>query len=112
MSPLIIRWLPRVVAILFTLFISLFALDVSEGGPVKMLDLLMHLLPTFFCVLIILLAWRREWLGALIFLALAAVYAWWAREHMQWILLIGGPMLLLAGLYLAAWMQRKRSSAT
>ncbi len=109
---MIIRWLPRVVAMLFTLFISLFAFDVGEGGTVHMLDLLMHLLPSLFCMLIIVLAWTREWLGAVTFLALAVVYAWWAREHVQWILLIGGPMLLLAGLYLAAWMQRKRPSAT
>jgi len=109
MNPNIVRWLPRVVAMFFTLFISLFAFDVGEGGPVKMLDLLMHLLPSLFCALIIILAWTREWLGAVVFLALAAVYAWWAREHVQWILLIGGPMLLLAALYAAAWKHRRRT---
>jgi hypothetical protein len=111
MNPNIVRWLPRVVAMLFTLFISLFAFDVGEGGAVKMMDLLMHLLPTFFCVLIIILAWTHEWIGAVVFLALAAEYAWWAREHVQWILVIVGPLLLLIGSYTAAWIQRKRTTA-
>lgn len=110
MSPGTVRWLPRIAAILFTAFISLFAFDVGEnGGPVRMMDLLMHLLPTLFCVVIILLAWTREWLGALVFLALAILYGWWASAHVQWILLIGGPMLLLTGLYVWAWVQRKRT---
>lgn len=97
---------------LFTAFISLFAFDVGEeGGEVRMTDLLMHLLPTLFCALIIVLAWKREWIGALVFLALAVVYTWWARAHVQWILLIGGPMLLLASAYTWAWIQRKQESA-
>ena len=111
MSPGIVRWLPRVAAMLFTAFISLFAFDAGEnGGSVRMMDFLMHLLPTLFCVVIILLAWTREWLGAMVFLALAIGYAVSASAHVQWILLIGGPMLLLTGLYVWAWVLRMRAS--
>lgn len=96
----------------FTLFLSMFAFDVGEGGEsVRMMDLLMHLLPTLFCVAIIAIAWKREWIGALVFLALAVFYTWWAREHVQWILLIGGPMLIVAGAYTWAWVSRKRTPA-
>ena len=108
MNPTAIRWLPRIAAILFTLFISLFAGDAGEGEA-RMMDLLMHLLPTLFCALIIVLAWQREWLGAVVFLALFVFYAWWAWDHLQWVLLIGSPMLLIAGLYGWAWVVRKRS---
>ena len=109
MSPTAIRWIPRIAATLFTLFISLFAFDTGEnGGGVRMLDLLMHLLPTLFCVVVIVSAWKREWIGALVFLLLAVVYGWWASKHVDWILLIGGPLLLLTGLYTWAWVQRKR----
>lgn len=111
MNPTGIRWLPRVAAILFTLFISLFAGDADEGeNGARMMDLLMHLLPTLFCVVVIVLAWQREWLGSLIFLALFVLYAWWASDHVQWILLIGSPMLLIGGLYGWAWVVRKRSA--
>lgn len=74
-----------------------------------MLDVLMHLMPMLFCGLIILLAWQREWIGELVFLALALFYGWWARDHVQWILVIGGPLLLIAGLYGWAWVARKRT---
>ena len=112
MSSGTILWLPRIVALLFTVFISLFAFDVKdEMGQVHMRDLLSHLLPTLFCVLIIIISWKREWIGTLVFFALAIVYAWWASDHVQWILLMGGPMLLLAGLYGFAWVRRKRTLA-
>ena len=52
---------------------------------------------------------RSARLGAVVFLALFVFYAWWAWDHLQWVLLIGSPMLLIAGLYGWAWVVRKRS---
>ncbi|MBL7938597.1 MAG: hypothetical protein JNL43_04480 [Flavobacteriales bacterium] len=108
MDPTIVRWLPRILAVTLTAFFSLFAFDVEEGGQVRMLDLLMHLLPTLFCAAVIVFAWSREWIGMLVFFVLALVYAWWARDHVQWILVIGAPMLMLAAFYGWAWRTRQR----
>jgi len=108
MGPTAIRWSPRIAALLFTVFIGLFAFDADEGEARRM-DLLMHLLPTLFCAGVIALAWTREWIGMLVFLLLAATYIWWARDHVQWILAIALPMLVVAGLYGWAWMQRQRA---
>ncbi|MBL8000358.1 MAG: hypothetical protein JNL05_00230 [Flavobacteriales bacterium] len=111
---LIIRWAPRVLAIAFTLFISLFALDAFEGQAgfrEKAVALLMHLLPSFICVAAIALAWRREWLGALLFGALAVYYAVSAWGHPSWVFLIAGPMLLVAVSYTVAWVSRRSLTA-
>lgn len=111
---LIIRWAPRVLAAAFTLFISLFALDAFEGQAgfrEKAVALFMHLLPTFVCVAAIALAWRREWLGALLFGGLAAYYAASAWGHPSWVYLIAGPMLLVAVLYAVAWVNRRSLAA-
>lgn len=106
----LLRWSPRVLAIAFTLFISLFALDAFEGQVgfrEKAVALFMHLLPTFICVAAIALAWRREWLGALLFGGLAVYYAVSAWGHPGWVFLIAGPMLLVAVLYTVAWVSRR-----
>lgn len=107
---LLIRWAPRALAIAFTLFISLFALDAFEGHEgfrEKAIALFMHLLPTFICVAAIALAWRREWVGALLFGGLAVYYGINAWGHASWVLLIAGPMLLVAILYGVAWVSRR-----
>lgn len=104
----LLLWTPRVLAILFALFLSLFALDVFGVGYTiseTIIALLMHLLPTFALLLVLALAWRWPAVGALGFLGFAAWYL-----HMAWgnfpvmvLLLIAGPPLLIGLLYLLDW---------
>jgi hypothetical protein len=61
-------WLPRVLAILFILFISIFAFDVFEQ-PKWFLALFMHLIPSFLLVFATIIAWKHERIGGFIFLA-------------------------------------------
>ena len=109
-----LAWAPRVLAIAFALFLSLFAGDASneaESDSVRSMSFFMHLLPALFCVVVVVLAWKREWIGALFFLLLAVFYTWWAWAHPSWIFAIALPMLALAVLYLLAWRER-RAKAT
>lgn len=103
-------WPARIAALLFTAFIALFAFEAGDTQQTAQpLDLMMHLLPVGCCLLIIGLAWSREWIGALLFLALCLVYGWWSRDHWQWVLAIGTPMLGIAILYAYAWRMRRRT---
>jgi hypothetical protein len=107
--PAILGWVARAAAIALALFLALFAFDVWEGDAglgSKLLAFTIHLLPTWLCLAGVLVAWRREWLGAVVFTALALAYAWWAREHPTWILVISGPLALVAALYALAWRRR------
>lgn len=95
------------------LFLALFAFDAWEGDAnvgSRLLALVLHLVPTWLCLGGVLVAWRRAWLGGVIFAALALVYAWWAREHPDWILVVSGPLVVVAGLYTVAWRRRVPSS--
>lgn len=101
-----ILWTPRVLSILFACFISLFALDVfAEGRPWTeiLTALLIHLIPTYVILLLLALAWRRPWIGAAGYAALALAYAAMAWRHPLWVATIGGPLLLIAGLYWLSW---------
>ncbi len=60
-------WTPRVPAILFTAFISIFALDVFED-PLWPIALLVHLIPSFILAFITYIAWKHEKVGGILFL--------------------------------------------
>jgi hypothetical protein len=63
-------WTPRILSLLFALFISLFALDVfSEGHGFwkTLLALLMHLIPTAVILIVLAISWNREWVGGILF---------------------------------------------
>lgn len=104
-------WLPRVGGILITLFVGLFALD-AFSGPGSFWQLvggvLMHLLPAFLVGAVVILAWRREWLGFRVFLAAAAFFFFFSVLSGSWyalgnILLFVAPLTLIALLYRANW---------
>ena len=100
-SPLLL-WSPRILGILVAVFIGIFALDaVNEGAAA----FLIHLIPALFLLLTVALAWRRPWLGGLIFVALAVYYATSVSGHLDWVLAIAGPLLVVGVLFLWSWLR-------
>jgi hypothetical protein len=105
-----IFWTPRLLTILFAIFISLFSLDVfaEDGGFLKIFFAFMiHLIPTAIIVTILILSWKREWIGGVIFFLLGIAYAVWAFSHPQWILFISGPLFVISVLFFIGWFRRK-----
>ena len=112
----VLFWTPRVLGILFAIFLSLFALDVfSEGyGLWQTIGaLLLHLVPTFIVVIALVIAWRWEWFGAVLFSALAVFYVvWtWGRFPLGTYLSISGPLVLVGVLFLFNWIYRAQLRA-
>jgi len=104
-------WTPRILCILFVVFVSLFALDVfGEGYGFwgTMLALLMHLIPTGVILIVLAISWRWEWVGGILFTALGALYLvmFWGRFHWSAYLLISGPLFLVGVLFLISWLYR------
>ncbi len=63
----IIWWLVRLLAILFIIFISLFALDVF-GETNWPFALFMHLIPSYIVVALTVIAWNNERIGGALFI--------------------------------------------
>ncbi|MHC4535153.1 MAG: DUF7670 domain-containing protein [Planctomycetota bacterium] len=104
-------WAPRVLCILFAIFLSLFALDVfSEGYGFgeTILALLIHLVPVYIVFIVLFIAWRWELIGSILFFALALFYLVWSWERFHWsaYLVISGPLALLGVLFLFNWIFR------
>jgi hypothetical protein len=111
----ILFWAPRVLAILFALFVSLFALDVFGAGYGfwgTILALFMHLIPVYVLLIALAVAWRWEWAGALLFAGFSVWYlviAWGPYPLVANLIgtwPIAGPPLVIALLLVADWLYR------
>lgn len=77
-SPRILYVLPRVICILAIIFISIFALDAFDPNLSvwkQIQAFAMHLAPSFLLLLFLLIAWKWELIGGLIFLVLGLVFS-------------------------------------
>jgi hypothetical protein len=91
--------------ILIAILASLFALDVfGEGyGFWETIGALaMHLIPTLVILIVLGIAWRWEWTGGFLFVALGVLYItlFWEPSNLPAYLLISGPLFLAGFLFL------------
>ena len=101
-------WAPRILGVAMALFLALFALDAFDGRPffTALPGFLIHLIPAFLVLASVALAWRFPLAGAVAFLGLALMYAVTARWRLGWIAVIGGPLVVLAVLFVVSWRYR------
>jgi len=104
-------WTPRILGILYILFISLFALDVFEEYtfPEVLLALFMHLIPSFILLVILLVAWKWEIMGGILYLLLGLFYIWifWGKSDIIAMLIILTPLLITAVLFIIEGIRKK-----
>lgn len=106
-------WAPRILIILFALFLGIFSFDVFDGGYGfwgTALAFFMHNIPSFVLLIILAISWKHDLVGAIIFMALGAlcvigvITALLALQDWKFnpILIIGSVVFLLIGsLFLA-----------
>lgn len=90
----ILYWFPRILSILFILFLSMFAMDVF-GEPRWYIALPMHLIPSFILIILTTIAWKRERFGGILFLIYGIVMAIFNRAF-----IIAAPAFVIGVLYL------------
>jgi len=64
-------WLPRILCIVAILFVSMFALDAFEPGvpfSQQLLGFLIHLIPSFVLTIMLVIAWKWELTGGILFI--------------------------------------------
>lgn len=111
-------WAPRVLAILFIAFLALFSLDVFDEGLgfwQVAIGLLVHNIPVFILIAVLVVAWKYEIVGAIVFFLAGLAYIFLACQRtdnwlwtLTWGIEISGPAILIGGLFLANWIKRKK----
>ncbi len=123
-SSTILTWLPRIICILAILFISMFAMDSFSPDRTIMQNaagFLMHLIPSFVLLIILIIAWKWELTGGII-LTLAGL-AWsififvinLRRTHSAWaglmiMAMLGLPFVISGVLFIFNYFKKKRES--
>lgn len=122
-SAKVIYWLPRIICILAILFISLFAADAFDHGEniwQKIGDFLMHLVPSFILLVFLVVAWKWELIGGIIFVIIGIVFSPFIFMHnykmndsigisLGTIMLITFPFIVVGVLFLLSyWFKKKQ----
>ena len=112
MTNRLIFWTPRVLGLLYAAFLSIFAFAGLSGGHgvgAGLVHFLTQIIPALVVLAVLAIAWRRQRLGAALFLGLAAAYVAtsWGRFPLSVYVVIAGPMVATAGLFLLDWRHRR-----
>jgi len=108
----ILVWTPRILGIVYAIFVSLFALDVFSVGYgfwEAIGALLIHLIPTGVVLAVLLIAWRWDWMGGILFIILGGLYLILAWGGFPWsvFVIMSGPLFLIGLLFLLNWLDGK-----
>ena len=117
-----IYWTPRILSILFLLFLAMFSLDVFDeklGFWETVLGLFMHNIPVFVLSIFLVVAWKREWIGAIAFMLGGLLYTgvvltnvfrtgfeWY---YLAWIAQISGIAFLIGILFIVNWLKKRNN---
>jgi hypothetical protein len=119
-----IFWTPRILAIMFILFLSLFSLDIFDGNYGfwgTILGLFMHNIPSLILLIILIISWKYEIVGGIAFILAGLLYIGtlvtnifrdpsFKLEYLFWSLPISGPAFLIGILFLIGWFKRKNKT--
>jgi hypothetical protein len=113
-----VYWIPRIVSIIFILFLMLFSLDIFDGhygfwGTI--VGLFMHNIPALILLIVLIISWKHEVVGGTGFILAGLLYIilLCTRPHFElymlsWSLIIAGPAFLIGILFLIGWKKKKK----
>ncbi len=119
----IIHWAPRIICILAILFISLFAADAFTPERTMWQQLsgfVIHLIPSFVLLALLILAWKKELIGGIIFTLIGSILSPiifqhnYNMNHSTWISLgiilsISIPFVLVGILFIVSYFLKRES---
>lgn len=112
----LVYWTPRILSIIFILFLTLFSFDVIEPGLTFWQiigGLFMHNIPVFILIIALLISWKYEIVGGIVFILAGLLFIWLTigRNEFEWYLIvwiiqISGPAFLIGILFFIGWFQK------
>ncbi len=112
-----IYWTPRILSIIFILFLFLMSLDVFEMGLgfwQTVLGLFMHNIPALVLLAVLIISWKYEIVGGIAFILGGLLYILLLLRNpfewymLSWAIQIAGTAFLIGCLFLVGWFKKKK----
>lgn len=112
-----IFWTPRILSIIFIIFLALMSLDVFGTGLSfwqTMIGLFMHNIPVFILSAILVISWKYEIVGGIVFILLGILYIVMMGRIADWktalilIAQISGTAFIIGGFFIANWLKKRK----
>ena len=113
-----IYWTPRVLSIIFILFLMMFSLDVFEPGLSAWeiaIGLFVHNIPALILLAVVVVSWKHEIVGGVVFILagiayIASMLAAGRIEGGMWVSypIIAGPAFLIGILFIVNWIKKEK----
>jgi hypothetical protein len=120
----ILYWAPRIISILFILFLTMFSFDVFGTGAgfwMTLAAFLIHNIPSFVLTALLIVAWRYEIVGGFTFVIAGLLYIAFAIKAafddlpwylaLSWSMIIALPAMIIGGLWFANWFYLRKKKA-
>jgi hypothetical protein len=112
-----IYWAPRVLSIMFLLFLAMFSLDIFSMrlSPWETaVGLFMHNIPVLVLAIILLISWKYEIIGGIVFILAGLLYMTMVLKNpfegyaISYSLIIAGPAFLVGILFIINWIKKRK----
>ena len=125
-STQIIHWTPRVICILAIIFISMFAADAFAQGLTfwqQIEGFLMHLIPSYILIALLIVAWKWEFIGGIIFTIIGVglspllfIFNYQRNHSIGWSLLVIAtitlPFVIVGILFIVSHYKKRKEVST
>jgi len=116
-----IYWTPRILSIIFILFLALFSLDVFEGdygfwGTIE--GLFVHNIPAMVLLIVLIISWKYEIVGGIgfvlagilyvVFILMNIIATGFEWYYLLWAVQISGIAFFIGIMFLVCWFRKKK----
>ncbi len=112
-----VYWTPRILSIIFIFFLALMSLDVFSSELSfweTVVGLLMHNIPAFVLSVVLLISWKYEIVGGIVFILAGLLYIIILMRNpfewymLSWAIQIAGIAFFIGILFLIGWFKKKK----
>jgi hypothetical protein len=116
-----VYWTPRILSIVFILFLAIFSFDVFGNGYAfweTVLALFIHNIPSLLLLGVLIISWKHEIVGGIAFILAGLLYIIsilinTLKGPFEWYMLsysfiIAGPAIFIGILFLIGWKRKKK----
>ncbi len=108
-------WIPRILTIVYALFLMLFSFDAFSGDSslmLKILGFLIHNLPTVALILIIILTWKRTLIAGMLYLVAGLIFTIYFKTWQQGLMVFGFislPLFIVGTMFIISHFADKKT---